>query len=38
MNTKDKKTMLIIMNEIYGERTLKLEIKPKYIINADAIR
>lgn len=37
-NISDDKTMLFIMNEIDGERTLTLEIKPKYIINADAIR
>ena len=37
-NISDNKTMLFIMNEIDGERTLTLEIKPKYIINADAIR
>lgn len=37
-NIADNKTMLFIMNEIDGERTLTLEIKPKYIINADAIR
>lgn len=37
-NIADNKTMLFIMNEIDGERTLTLEIKPKYIINADIIR
>lgn len=37
-NISDSKTMLFIMNEIDGERTLTLEIKPKYIINADIIR
>ena len=37
-NISDNKTMLFIMTEIDGERTLTLEIKPKYIINADAIR
>lgn len=37
-NISDNKTMLFIMNEIDGERTLTLEIKPKYIINADIIR
>lgn len=30
----DDKTLFFVMNEIEGERTLKLEIKPKYIYNA----
>lgn len=34
----DNKTLLCIINEIDGERTLTLEIKPKYITNADYIR
>lgn len=37
-NISDNKTLLFVMNEIDGERTLVLEIKPKYIINADNIR
>lgn len=34
----DNKTLLCIINEIDGERTLTLEIKPKYITNADYVR
>ena len=37
-NISDNKTLLFIMNEIDGERTLTLEIKPKYIIEADYIK
>lgn len=37
-NISDNKTLLFVMNEIDGERTLVLEIKPKYIINANNIR
>lgn len=37
-NISDNKTLLFIMNEIDGERTLILEIKPQYIINANIIR
>ena len=36
-NISDNKTLLFIMNEIDGERTLILEIKPQYIINANII-
>lgn len=37
-NISDNKTLLFIMNEIDGERTLILEVKPQYIINANIIR
>ena len=37
-NISDNKTLLCIMNEIDGERTLILDIKPEYIINANIIR
>lgn len=32
------KTLLFVMNEIDGERTLTLEIKPKYILEADSTK
>lgn len=34
----DNKKLLFIMNEIDGERTLTLDIKPDYIINAEFIK
>lgn len=34
----DNKNLLFIMNEIDGERTLTLEIKPKYIIESEYIK
>lgn len=34
----DNKNLLFIMNEIEGERTLTLEIKPKYIVGAEFIK
>ena len=37
-NISDNKTLLFIMSEIDGERTLTLEIKPKFIIEADYIK
>lgn len=37
-NISDSKTLLFIMSEIDGERTLTLEIKPKFIIEADYIK
>ena len=37
-NISDNKTLLFIMNEIDGERSLTLEIKPKFIIEADYIK
>lgn len=37
-NISDNKTLLFIMNETDGERTLTLDIKPKFIIEADYIK
>jgi predicted transcriptional regulator len=34
----DNKKLLFVMNEVDGERTLTLEIKPDYIINAEFIK
>lgn len=34
----DNKNLLFIMSEIDGERTLSLDIKPKYIVGAEYVK